>query len=394
MTRRHRNELIMKKFSDGTVLNKRYKIIKSLGEGAFGVVYMADDTLNPGVRRAIKEFARENIPKGKEELILRENRFLTNLSHPGLPRVTDQFFFEQNYYMVMDYIEGDSLDSLFIMEGEPYDEKRILPWFNQLCDIIDYLHSQDPPIIYRDLKPSNIIITIADEVKLIDFGTARFFNPEKMKDTFIMGTPGFAAPEQYGTDQSDARSDIYAMGATFYFLLTRRNMESSKFNFPPARSLNPRISPEMEALLTRCMAINPKDRFSSVKEIKNTLREHFREFLNAGSSIRETDESRAMEVSGSTPAKGLWLLYFFVLSVLVFLGTVIFNPEQIIVKTILLAAMIGMVTINIILSLIMLMKMKQDGGSGEGRIPSMVAWGSVILAIIYGLYHFLLVKSQ
>jgi serine/threonine protein kinase len=384
----------MKKFPEGMVLNKRYKIIKPLGEGAFGVVYMVDDSLSPGVRKAIKEFARENIPKGKEEIILRENRFLTNLSHAGLPKVTDQFFYEQNYYLVMDYIEGDTLDSLFIMEGEPYGEKEILPWFYQLCEILDYLHSQDPPIIYRDLKPSNIIISAENEVKLIDFGTARFFSPDKMKDTFIMGTPGFAAPEQYGTDQSDARSDIYALGATFYFLLTRKNMESAKFNFPPARSLNPAVSVDMEALLSRCMHINPKERFASIKEVKAYVRERFPEALSKGSSPPRIEESLSIEGASSPPVKGFGLLYLFIASVIIFLVTVFLNPEQSLVRNILLCCMIGTISLNIILSAIMHMKLRAEGGPGEGRILPMVLWGSIVLGIIYGLYHFLLVKGQ
>jgi len=375
----------MKKFSNGTVLNNRYRILKSLGEGAFGVVYMVEDMVNHNTRRAMKEFAKEAIPKGKEELLLRETRFLAGLSHPGLPRVVDQFFLEQNYYMVMDYIEGDTLDSIFIMMDEPFTEEEILPWFFELSRIFDYLHSQDPPVIYRDLKPSNIIINSQNEAKLIDFGTARFFDPVKVKDTFIMGTPGFAAPEQYGSEQSDARSDIYALGATFYFLLTRRNMETAKFQFPAVRTINSKVSENMEEVLKKCLELDPKERYKDIKELQQDLEARFKKVKSSHSpaavDIGKDDEYAVGSPSGSV-AVPLSLLIVSAVLLLV----VLFSPLRGISKIIIGAVFLTASVTGTALAVYFWMRNREH--PEERSIPALVFWASIILMTVYGICNY------
>lgn len=371
----------MKKFTNGTVLNNRYRILKSLGEGAFGVVYMVEDMINHNMRRAMKEFAKEAIPKGKEELLLRETRFLAGLSHPGLPKVVDQFFLEQNYYMVMDYIEGDTLDSIFIMMDEPFTEEEILPWFFELSRIFDYLHSQEPPVIYRDLKPSNIIINSHNEAKLIDFGTARFFNPVKVKDTFIMGTPGFAAPEQYGSEQSDARSDIYALGATFYFLLTRRNMETARFQFPAVRTINSKVSENMEEVLKKCLELDPKDRYTDIKELQQDLEARFKKvksYSPATLDIGEVDEHNVGNPSGSTTVP----LSFLIVSAVLFI-VVLFAPLRGIAKIIVGALFLTATVTGTALGAYIWMRNREH--PEERTVPALVFWASIVLMTVYGI---------
>jgi len=380
----------MKKLSNGTVLHSRYKIKKPLGEGAFGIVYMVDDNLNPGVRRAVKEFAREAIPRGKEELVQRETKFLAGLSHPGLPRVVDQFFENQNFYMVMDYIEGETLDAEFIIMGEPFSEEEVIPWMFQLLDILEYLHYQEPPVIYRDLKPSNIIINSDGELKLIDFGTARFFDPVKVKDTFIMGTPGFAAPEQYGTGQSDARSDIYAFGATFYFLLTRFNMETARFVFPPARSLNSGVSPEMEKFLEKCMHIDPRERFETVRDVKEALQSRF---SKSGATGQTAQDDQKTSQSASPGSDGFWLLFVLSAAVIIFLLSIFLNPENQSIKSLMCGGMVVLLGINIVSSSIIWIQQKKAGIRPESMMVPLVFWGTLVLAVVYSLTSYLLGKN-
>ncbi|MDQ7826301.1 MAG: protein kinase [Candidatus Eremiobacteraeota bacterium] len=316
----------MKKYTKGTVLKNRYSIVKAIGEGSFGVVYLADDTAQKGKKRAIKEFTREAIPPGKEELLLRETKFLAGLSHPGLPQVVDQFFHEDSYYMVMDYIEGDTLDSLMIVMDDPFQEEDVVPWMIKLCEILEYLHGLDPPVIYRDLKPSNIILCPDGDVKLIDFGTARFFNPVKVKDTFIMGTPGFASPEQYGSEQSDARSDIYSLGATFYFLLTKKNMENAKFTFPPLRRLNPKVSPALDEIIMKCINIVPKLRFESAAELKEALKTNCSESATPPHPPHLHHQKQAAEEHEAPSQERPWLLSLPVAALVLLILNVALRP--------------------------------------------------------------------
>jgi hypothetical protein len=171
----------------------------------------------------------------------------------------------------MEFIEGESLQRKYKERGDKFLPADILPWMLQVLDILTYLHTQSPPIIFRDLKPSNIMITAGGKVKLVDFGIARHFVPGKLRDTQIMGTPGFSAPEQYGSRQTDCRSDLYAFGATMYFLLSGKDTEAFNFNFPPLTDYNSDVPPGLSTILAAVLDKNPDRRPASAAAIKAQL---------------------------------------------------------------------------------------------------------------------------
>lgn len=230
----------------GTILKQRYHITREIGKGAMGIVYLARD-LQENSNKAVKELNPAIInPRERKEfemLFRREARILRNLKHRNLPAITE--FFEENgrLYLIMEYIEGKSLLQILNDNSGPLDEAKVLEWSITICEILRYLHNQYPPIIFRDLKPSNIIETPDGTLKLVDFGIARYYHTHKSADTLNLGSPGYAAPEQYhGKVQSDARTDIYGLGVTMHVLLTDRDPSSTPFQFPGVASVNPRIS--------------------------------------------------------------------------------------------------------------------------------------------------------
>ncbi|MDQ7822357.1 MAG: protein kinase [Candidatus Eremiobacteraeota bacterium] len=252
----------------GSVLNGRYQVMRVLGEGGMARVYEAQD-LSSARRCAIKEmedsFQDEELRACAITQFRGEITLLLGLSHPNIPRVTDYFSHQASYFMVMDFIEGKDLDKLLKERGAPFPEKTIMQWGIELCRVLFYLHIQKPPVIFRDLKPSNIILSARGTLVLVDFGIARIFKAHKRGDTFHMGTEGYAAPEQYLENrQSDGRTDIYALGATLYHLATG---QSPLFQFPHLRDL----SPDIAAILRKATDLDPDDRFSSAKEMRIAL---------------------------------------------------------------------------------------------------------------------------
>jgi hypothetical protein len=274
----------------GTVLQARYRITGIVGEGATGVVYVAEDLKIPGVRWAIKGIAESLLDEDEKRdalaMFAREASLLKKLNHTGLPKVIEDFSDGQSHYLVMEFIEGESLQKKCKERGGKLSLDEILPWMLQVLDILDYLHSHEPPVIFRDLKPSNIMITSGGKVKLIDFGIARLFVPGKMRDTHIMGTPGFSAPEQYGSQQTDHRSDLYALGATMYFLLSGEDPERFNFEFPPITSFNDKAPEWLSAVLARALQREPGQRFSSAALMKAQM-------------VQDPDDRMAL--SGSPP---------------------------------------------------------------------------------------------
>ncbi|MDH7487096.1 MAG: bifunctional serine/threonine-protein kinase/formylglycine-generating enzyme family protein [Anaerolineae bacterium] len=270
----------------GMILQHRYRIIRQIGGGGQALVYLAEDT-NLGSLRAIKELTPDPAATPQErqaayDQFQREARILAGLNHPHLARVWDHFREGGNAYLVMDYIDGQTLEKIMEQAAGFLPEAAVLRWAGQLCDVLDYLHRQQPPIIFRDLKPSNVMLDKDDEIKLIDFGIARWFDPAKKTDTLKMGTAGYAPLEQYvGRGQTDARSDIYALGATLYHLLTGHEPEVAPARvlpgqpdaLRPARAHNPRISLASEAALTKATAVDPAQRFQSAPEMKRALLE-------------------------------------------------------------------------------------------------------------------------
>src|SRR6266849_514241 len=186
-----------------TVLHNRYRIERVIGHGGMGAVYQARDLNRRGILCAVKEMSLSMVPPEERTRAIQnfkiEAKMLWGLSHPNLPAFTNFFAENQRYFLVMEYIEGQTLEDLLERQGAPFPERRVLRWAEQLCDVLQYLHSQNPPIIFRDMKPGNIMLTRPGHIKLIDFGIARFFRPTHGPDTQLLGTPGYAPPEQYGT---------------------------------------------------------------------------------------------------------------------------------------------------------------------------------------------------
>lgn len=265
----------MSLISPETILAGRYKIVRLLGHGGSGAVYLAEDrTL--GSMWAVKHFSLSHLSPEEKKTVKaqcsREIDLLTSLSHPKLPKVTDYLHEDSdNSYVVMEYIQGETLADLSARMKETPGEETVRDWALQICEVLEYLHSHKPPVIFRDLKPHNLILTPTGTIRFIDFGIARLFNPVRDRDTLFMGTPGYAPPEQFGKGQTDQRSDIYSLGATLHYLLTGRDPGENPFHFDPVTKFNPHVSPLMEAVIARAVEIEPHHRFSSVKEMSEVL---------------------------------------------------------------------------------------------------------------------------
>jgi tRNA A-37 threonylcarbamoyl transferase component Bud32 len=258
------------------VLAERYTIVRKVGGGGMGAVYQATDQRIQGKLWAIKEMSDTAItnPLDKQRAVdsfRREAQLLATLDHGNLPKVSDYFTEEGKHYLVMDFVQGRTLEQVLHGAAGFLGEDEVVDWAIQLCDVLAYLHSRQPPVIFRDLKPANVMLDAERRMKLIDFGIARLFQPGKGKDTQTMGTPGYAAPEQYGTGQTDARSDIYALGVTLHQLLTGYDPSLSPFNLPPARNINSGLSPTVEAIIARASQPEVTARFQTAEEMKEAL---------------------------------------------------------------------------------------------------------------------------
>ncbi len=266
----------------GSVLSGRYRIVQLVGKGGFGAVYKALDERFQGQRVvAIKELSDSQVSPNEKAQALqdfrREANLLVPLSHPNLPNVSDFFEESGKAYLVMEFIEGETLEKKQDEAGGPLPEVLVMGWALQLCNVLHYLHTRPHPIIFRDMKPSNVMVTRDREIKLIDFGIARFFKATVTKDTTLLGSQGYAPLEQYGRGQSDARSDIYALGATLYDLLTKETPADSPTRrvnpqaFETPRQLNPAISQATEAIVLKAMGDEPQDRYQSAAEMYQAI---------------------------------------------------------------------------------------------------------------------------
>ena len=264
--------------SPGQILQNRYRIVRMLGQGGFGAVYRAWD-MTFDLPCAIKENTEASQDAWRQ--FEREARMLRILRHPNLPKVTDYFYLpDQGQYLVMDYIEGEDLQSKLDtagMAGLP--ESQVLPWMIQACEALDYLHRQNPPVIHRDVKPANIKITPEGQAVLVDFGIAKVYDPQSSTTRGARAvTPGFAPVEQYGQGKTDPRTDVYALGATLYALLTGQPPVESvartlRDPLVPPRQLRPSISQQTSDAIWRAMQMNPGQRFQSVAEFAIALRQ-------------------------------------------------------------------------------------------------------------------------
>lgn len=269
--------------SVGTRFDDRFKLLSVLGQGAMGHVYEVADEELQGVRWALKELDLGVVlEKEKGEAIALFNQevdILKNLSHPGCPRVIHEFTTDSGApAFVMTRVEGVPLDILLEEIDRPLSLYETLPILLQVCHILEHLHAQDPVVVFRDLKPSNLMLTDHGAVVLIDFGIARRYDPKKKKDTQELGTPGFCSPEQYGRGQTTPRSDVYALATTAYFFLTRADVQSYAFQFPPLADHieGPKVK-ELSDLLSRMLALKPSDRPPNVRTVRKTLVKLFRD---------------------------------------------------------------------------------------------------------------------
>ena len=265
----------------GELLNNRYKIVAQLGQGGFATVYRGEDTILK-TNCAIKE----NLDYWEEaqRQFEREALILAGLRHPSLPRVTDYFIMPgQGQYLVMDFVEGYDLQTILDRVGKPLAEKQVLTWIDQICDALAYLHSQNPPIIHRDVKPANIKITPSGKAMLVDFGIAKTVEVN-IKTTIGAQavTPGYSPIEQYGQDagkhvRTDTRADIYALGATLYTILTTHVPPESVARvmgtpLPAPRQLNSKIPTHLEQVILHAMELLATDRYATVGEFREALK--------------------------------------------------------------------------------------------------------------------------
>ena len=251
----------------GDVIDGKYEILRELGRGGMSIVYLAmDKRLNK--QWAIKEFRKDKDDENRRvalESLLKEANIMKKLDHPTLPRIVD--IIDQDSTIYMDYIEGESLNKVLDAYGaQPQD--AVIEWAKQLSEVLDYLHTRKPPVIYRDMKPANIMLKPDGTIRLIDFGIAREYKEGSTGDTEIIGTRGYAAPEQFGEKgQTDARTDIYSLGVTLYHLVTGKNPAEPPYEIYPIRHWNPNLSSGLEWLIQKCTQLNPNDRFQSCAEV-------------------------------------------------------------------------------------------------------------------------------
>lgn len=273
-----------------TVLAERYSLVSVLGCGAMGAVYLAEDKRLVGRRCAVKENrpdvnASVKVREQSRDQFLAEASVLARLDHAGLPKVSDYFIESEREYLVMDYVEGEDLESMLQRTQTPLAEESVIDWADQVLDALGYLHEQKPmPIIHRDIKPANIRIDMRGRVKLVDFGLVKLFdsqNPETKLELRGLGTPAYAPLEQFASsdDHTDSRSDIYALGATLYHLLTnlyppdvhQRLLSQESLTMP--HEMVPNISKNTEAVVLKAMEIYPNNRFQTAEEMRLALRQ-------------------------------------------------------------------------------------------------------------------------
>ncbi|MGW8226293.1 MAG: protein kinase domain-containing protein [Anaerolineales bacterium] len=259
----------------GSLLINRYKILEILGQGGMGSIYRAEDE-NLGVLVAVKEnlFTSEEYARQ----FRREAVILANLRHPNLPRVTDHFVIDgQGQYLVMDYIEGQDLRERIDVQGLLSDVDAVILG-TAICEALAYLHSRQPQVVHRDIKPGNIKITPAGTVILVDFGLAKVTQESQVTTTGARAmTPGYSPPEQYGTARTDPRSDIYSLGASLYMAVTGELPEDAlaramgQIDLTPVRKHNPKVSKRLAAVIEKSMAVRPEQRYQTAIEFKRGL---------------------------------------------------------------------------------------------------------------------------
>lgn len=259
----------------GSLLDRRYLITAHVATGGMGAIYKGEDTRlqRPVAVKEMLDFFQDHeerkyaVQRFREEALL-----LGNLTHPNIPRVTDNFIENNRYYLIMDFVEGkDTLKILREQNGPGLPEIMVVKWAIQAADVLYYLHTRKPPIIYRDMKPSNIMVEAGDKVMVVDFGIARHFTPRRPGT--MIGTQGYAPPEQY-KGETEPRSDIYALAATMHHLLTAQDpTKGVPFTFKPVRQWRSGLSAEIERILSKALHNLPEMRYVNAGEMKEDLEE-------------------------------------------------------------------------------------------------------------------------
>ena len=250
----------------GEMIEGKYKVLTEIGHGGMSVVYLAMDK-NLNKQWAVKEIRKRGNGKHDEIIVnslLAEADLMKKLDHPALPRIVDIINTSSTIYVVMDYIEGESLDKVLKREGV-ISEELVIGWAKQICDALSYLHSQKPPIIYRDMKPANVMLKPEGNIKIIDFGIAREYKEQNLADTTVLGTKGYAPPEQY-SGQTNARSDIFALGMTMHHLLTGNDPRGGAA-YVPVREYRPELSEGIELVIDKCVQPAQENRYQTCGEL-------------------------------------------------------------------------------------------------------------------------------
>ena len=260
-----------------SLLKQRYRILGQVGNGGFSVVYRAEDILESNRKVAIKAITLHGLQSQEiieaTEAFNREMLILSDLKHRNLPRIRNHFSDTRCWYLVMDFIEGTALEKhLENMPGGRLPLEEVLDIGALLCNVLVYLHGRTPPVIFRDLKPANVILTVDGHLALIDFGIARRFKPGQQKDTMIFGSPGYAAPEQYGKAQTTPRADIYSLGALLHQLLTGDDPSQNAFRFAPIEAKDEDALFRLNALIARMVEMDEKNRPEDIIAVAQELR--------------------------------------------------------------------------------------------------------------------------
>lgn len=260
----------------GELLRNRYQVLRMIAQGGQSRIYLAVDLTLSNRQVVIKELLvpAGAVPADRNQIIAgfqREASLLGNLSHPALPSIYDFFDQTGQFYIVMAYIQGETLEERLNRAGGGLPEDLVTHYAQQLGDVLSYLHSQNPPVVFRDLKPGNIMVDQQNRLFLIDFGIARFFRAGKSQDTVLIGTPGYAPPEQYGRGQTDPRSDVYALGVTLLELLTGVNPEQYNFNMPHVHQIRPDVSNELAEAIYMATRVQADQRPQSVRQFLGML---------------------------------------------------------------------------------------------------------------------------
>lgn len=252
----------------GTIIDGKYEVLREVGRGGMSIVYLAMD-LRINKQWAIKVLSKNGVQDFEivKQGLIAEANLLKKMDHPNLPRIIDLIDTDDSFIIIMDYIEGESLNHILDQYGAQPEEK-VLKWAKQLCDVLGYLHTRTPAIIYRDMKPANVMLRPNGSITLIDFGIAREFKETNLADTTCLGTRGYAAPEQFGgMGQTDARTDIYCLGVTLYNLVTNLNPAEPPYEIKPIREVDSKLSKGLEYVIEKATLRDPELRYQSIAEM-------------------------------------------------------------------------------------------------------------------------------